>query len=170
MNRALNNGNFCVTKAGLAAGTTTTITIANNTSFAIGGKAYTKNAASNAATPTTDAVTGLAFNPILKATSLDAYGCVFVVALDSSGNIKVAQGEIVKAWPGRTGATSEFLETPEFPTLPDSLTAIGYIPLIIGNDLVAASWTFGSSNLATLTGCNRSFVDVLVLPDRPKTS
>jgi len=168
-NLDLYGGNYAVSKAGLAAGTTTTITIANNTTYAIGGKAYTKNAASNAATPTTDATTGLAFVavPVGSATT-GGYGCVYVVGLDASGNIKVSQGALF-ATDTAAVASSKFITAPQFPAIPDTVTPIGYI--ITKTDSTASAWTFGSSNLAgPPTGVLHTFVDCLTLPARPQVS
>ena len=82
--------NFCTSKAGLAVGTTTTTTTANASLYCIAGKAYTAAGASNAATPTTDAVTGAAFTAL----ALNKAG-VFVICLDTSGALKIVQGGIV---------------------------------------------------------------------------
>jgi len=171
-NKALNEGTFCASDAAIAAGTTTTLTIGANTHFCVGGKAHYKAATSNITTPTTDAATGAAFTAIPKGTSLEAWGRTYVVCLDTSATpaLKVVEGELVRATPGRTGATMEFLDAPEFPAIPDTICPIGYINVMIGNDLSAASWTFGSSNLATLTGCNRTFISCMLLPARPQTS
>lgn len=163
------NMNFATGKAGLAAGTTTTITIGNNTNFAIGGKAYLKAAASNAATPTTDGLTGLAFAPVpVGSATAGGYGCVFVVCLDNGGNIKVVQGEITRTDTAAV-ASSKFIDAPEFPPIPDTLCPIGYV--ITRTDSTASAWTFGSSNLAgPPTGVVHTFVDVMVLPSRPQVS
>ena len=64
---------ICVSKAGLAAGTTTTYTTAAAVVFSIKGKMYSVVAATNAATPTIDADTGVAFAPLLP-----NQGCVFL--------------------------------------------------------------------------------------------
>lgn len=163
------NMNFAVSKAGLAAGTTTTITIANNTTFAIGGKAFLKSAASNAATPTTDGLTGAAFTAVpVGSATLGGYGCVFVVGLDASGNIKVIQGETTRTTPAAV-ASATFVDAPEFPAVPDTICPIGYI--VTKTDSTATAWTFGSSNLAgPPTGVVHTFVDCLVLPSRPQVS
>lgn len=163
------NSTFATGKAGLAAGTTTTITIANQTDYAIGGKAYRKATATNAATPTTDALTGAAFLPVpVGSATAGGYGCVFVVGLDSSGAIKVIQGEITRTDTVAV-ASSKFIDAPEFPTVPDTVCPIGYI--ITRTDSTASAWTFGSSNLAgPPTGVVHTFVDCMVLPSRPQVS
>ena len=50
---------ICTSKAAAAAGTTTTFSTTGATLYSIKGKAYTTSAASNAATPTTDAALGI---------------------------------------------------------------------------------------------------------------
>lgn len=152
-------------KAGLAAGTTTTITIGTTTPFAIKGKMYSKSNVSNAATPTTDATTGSAFAAIAA-----GYGSVFVVGLDSSGAIKVSQGT-VEALDNVTtsGSTSFFKVSPQFPIVPDTVCPIGYVVVKVGTS--GSAWTFGSSNLAgPPSNVGIAFVDVATLPDRPQVS
>ena len=57
----LRGANFCSSYAALAAGTGSTFSTTGATLYCIDGKAFTTSAASSAATPTTDAVTGSAF-------------------------------------------------------------------------------------------------------------
>ena len=52
---------MCVVKAGLAAGTTSTISTTGATVYSIDGEAYSVAAKTSAATPTVDAVTNTAF-------------------------------------------------------------------------------------------------------------
>lgn len=150
---------LATTIAGLAVGTTTTITIANDVQFCIKGKGYKKTAASNAATPTTDAATGTAFNAI----AVNKAG-VFVICLDSSGAIKVVQGGIVDY-----NDSGEFYKgAPQFPGIPDNLCPIGYeLVKVIST---GSTWTFGSSNQASQTGITKVLVDCFTLPERPQVS
>lgn len=157
-NLDLYGGNFCTTKAGLAVGTTTTLTTANTSLYAIGGKAYSAAGASNAATPTTDASTGAAFVPI----GLNKAG-VFVICLDSAGALKVVQGTIVNY-----SDAGVFTDAPQFPVVPDTLTPIGYeLVKVIST---GSAWTFGTSNQASQTGITKVLVDVMTLPPRPQVS
>lgn len=146
-------------KAGLAAGTTTTTTTTNSATFyySIRGKAYTATGASNGTTPTTDAVTGAAFTAI----GLNKAG-VFVWCYDTSGNLKVVQGEIVSYTDG-----GEYPQGyPEFPAVPDTLCPIGYeLVKVIST---GSAWTMGVSNQASQTGITKVFVDCSTLPDRPQ--
>jgi hypothetical protein len=152
-------GTFCTTKAGLTNGTTTTYTTANTVLFAIGGKAYSKTAVTNGATPTTDATTGSSFTGVAA-----SKGSVFVFCFNSSGTIKVSQGEVTDL-----DAGGNFKTAPEFPTIDtDTLCPFGY--LIVKADSTASTWTFGSSNTSGATGLTYTWVDVMQLPVRPQTS
>lgn len=107
---------MCLGKVTLAAGTTTTISNTGTTVFAIRGKAYSKGAMTNAATPTTDYATGLAFKPIpIPATAPNlaaGYGSIFMVGLDHSGNLRVIQGTIEAL-----DASGNFINAPQFGAL-----------------------------------------------------
>lgn len=148
---------LCAGSAGIAAGTTTTLTSARAISYSIGGKAYYKAAASNEATPTTDVVTSAAFPAIAV-----NYGAVVVVGRDSSGNLKAAQGPVEAL-----DANGAFKVAPQFPAYADTVCPIGYIVVKVGS--TGSAWTFGSSNLAgPPTGVTFSFQDVVTLPARPQ--
>lgn len=151
----------CLSKATLAAGTTTTMSTTGTTTYAIKGKAYTSAAKTNSASPTTDFATGLAF-PALSANQ----GTVVVVGYDSAGSsFRAVQGTIQALDVG--GA---FINAPQMPYVPDTMCPIGYIVLKAGSTL-ASTFTFGTNNLSGVTGMTYTFVDVaLGLPDRPQIS
>jgi hypothetical protein len=150
---------LCLSKVTLAAGTTTTVSNTGTITFAIKGKAYSKSAMTNAATPTTDALTGSAF------TALSASkGTVVVIGLDKDGALKACQGPIVDL-----DSANAFVQAPSFPLIPDTMCPIGYIVLKAGSTL-SGTFTFGSSNLSGVTGMTYTFVDVIGLPDRPQIS
>ena len=150
---------MCSTKAGLAAGTTTTLTTANTSLYSIGGKAYSKAGASNAATPTTDGTTAAAFVAVAV-----GYGCVFVLGYNSAGTLTVCQGP-----QQALDASSNFLNAPQFPAVPDTMCPVGYLVTKVGS--TGSAWTFGSSNLAgPPTGVTHTFVDVFTLPGRPQVA
>lgn len=169
-------------KAGLAAGTTTTISTTATVPYAIRGKAYSKGAITNGATPTTDYVTGLPFTPIpipLSSPNLPGvpngaagYGCVYTVGLDHSGNVQVIQGQIQAL-----DANGNFITAPQFGGLgpqgsgstDNDFCPIGYIVVKLGSSAVA-TWTFGTNNLSGVTGVTYTFVDIITLPDRPQVS
>lgn len=153
------------TKAGATAGTTTTYTTANAVQYSIGGKAYSKSAVTNGATPTTDVNTGSAFTAVGA-----SKGCVFVLGFNASGAIKVAQGDIKDLDPTATdGANATFLEAPDFPTIKADFAPFAYLITKVGSG--GTAWTFGSSNLAgPPSNVLHSFVDVTTLPTRPQIS
>ncbi len=153
------------TKAALAAGTTTTLTIGADVHYSIVGKAYKKASASNQATPTTDVITGAAFLPLAA-----KKGCVFLLGLNAAGDIKVAQGTIEDLDDAASGANSIFLRPSQFPaSLPEDFCPMGYLVTKVGAS--GSTWTFGSSNLAgPPSNVLHTFVDVLQLPSRPQVS
>lgn len=146
-------------KAGLAAGTTTTLTIGTTTPYCIQGKAFSRASVSNTATPTTDANTGVAFLPIPVGS-----GAVFVICVNAAGALRVVQSAIQAL-----DASGNFLYAPTFPGVPDDVCPIGYLVTRVGS--TGAAWTFGASNLAgPPTGVTHTFVDVMTLPGRPQVS
>lgn len=148
-----------LSKVTLAAGSTTTISTTGTTTFAIRGKAYTKAAISNGATPTTDYATGLAFLPVAA-----NQGSVYSVCLDSGGNVRVIQGTVVPL-----DATGAFILAPQFGVLPEDVAMIGYIVIKAGSTAVG-TWLFGTNNLSSVTGITYTFVDTVGEPDRPQIS
>lgn len=147
----------CVSNAALAAGTTTTISTTGTTTFGIRGKAYSKTAITNGATPTTDYATGLAFNPVAA-----NQGSIFSVCLDSGGNVRVIQGTVVPL-----DATGAFIQAPQFGGLTEDVAMIGYIVIKAGATAVG-NWVFGTNNLSGVTGLTYTFVSVMGEPDRPQ--
>lgn len=150
----------CFTKAGLAAGTTSTLTTTATVTYANRGKMYSKAAITNQATPTTDAVTGGAFPSLLA-----NQGVTVAIGFDVSGNLKASQGAIVAL-----DVSGNFTQAiPTFPTIPDGVTLFGYIVLKAGSTL-SGTWTFGTNNLSGVTGMTYSFQDLCNQPDRPQIS
>lgn len=151
--------NFATTKAGLTgiSGAATTFTTGAAVVYSVGGKAYSKAAVSGGATPTVDGVTGAAFLP-LSANK----GCAFVWALNAAGDVKLVQGEVV---PLNTDGDFEGGK-PQFPALPNSLTAFAYVITKAGATTVG-NWTVGASNW-NATGLTHTVQDVLVMPGRPQ--
>lgn len=139
----------------------TTLTSTNRADYAIRGKSYTKAAMTNAATPTTDVVTGAAFLPVKT-----SKGCVFVIGLDSAGAVKVAQGQIVDL-----DSANAFTVAPQFPPIVDTIAPIAYVIVVAASNASAAGWVFGTNNFTGVTGVTCTRVEVLgSLPDRPQTS
>ncbi len=146
-------------KVALAAGTTSTLSNTGTTVYAIRGKAYSKAALSNTATPTTDAVTGLAF-PTISANQ----GIVVAVGFDAAGNLKACQSPIQAL-----DVSGNFIIAPQFPTIPDTMCPIGYI-VLKGGATLSGTWQFGTNSLSGVTGMTYTFVDLITLPDRPQVS
>ena len=155
--------NMAMVAAGLTAGSTTTISTTATVPFCVNGKAFSKAAITNGATPTTDAANLLAFRPVPANT-----GSVFAVCLDATGAVKVCQGEVTNL----DLASGLFINAPEFPMVPDTLTPIGYIVIKAASTYVATTtgWLFGTHNLSAVTGITYTFVDVMTLPNRPQIS
>jgi len=146
-------------KPGLTAGTTTTYTIATAFNYAIRGKSYNKGTASNAAAPTTDINTGLAFvaQPI-------GTGCVYLYLVNSSGTVAVAQGTIVTL-----DVTGSFINLSQFPAIPDGYCPFGYEVVSLAPSTATtpavATWTYSTNNQSSVTGVTYAFADIATLPD-----
>lgn len=149
---------FATTKAITGAGTTTTITTGAATTFCVKGKAFSRAAATNLATPTVDATTGLAFVPIPI-----GYGSVFVLAWDQTATpvLKVAQGQVVQL-----DSNYAWNLLPQWPETLDIYCPFAVVSVLVGS--TGAAWTFGTSNLAgPPTGVTITFTDLLMQPPRP---
>jgi len=146
-------------KAVAAAGTTTTYSTTGVTQYSIDGKAYSKAAVTNGATPTTDYVDGLAFTGITA-----GYGTVIVFGYDSGGTVRCMQGSVEAL-----DVSGNFVLSPQLPIIPDNVAPFGYL-VAKGGSTLSGTWTFGSSNLSSVTGMTYTFVDVMTLPERPQVS
>jgi hypothetical protein len=148
---------LCTVKAALAAGTTTTFSTTGATLYCIKGRAYSRAAATNVATPTTDAATGAAFLPVAA-----NQGSVFVFCYDSGAStLRVVQGQVQAL-----DVAGNFILTPQFPGIPDTLCPFGWLVVKAGSTAVG-NWVFGTNNLSGVTGLTYSFSDCMTLPDRP---
>jgi hypothetical protein len=148
---------MCVSKAALAAGTTTTFSTTGATLYCIEGKAYSVAAKTNAATPTTDANTGEAFIPVTE-----NQGSVFVFGYNAAGDTLVAQGDVKEL-----DAGGQFTELPEFPPIPEDFCPFAYMGIKVADG--GTTWTFGSSNQAGVSGVTYTRQDVMTLPRRPQS-
>lgn len=173
---------MCVSKVTLAAGTTTTISTTGTTIYGILGKAYSKAAITNGTTPTTDWATGNAFIPIpipLSSPNLAGvpnnaagYASIYMVGLDSTGAIRVIQGQITAL-----DISGNFLTAPQFGgtgpagsgSTDNDFCPIGYILVKLGSTAVA-TWTFGVNNLSAFTGATYVFQDLVGFVSRPQIS
>ncbi len=169
---------MCFTKAGLAVGSTTTLTQtlgggATSNVIAIRSKMIQVTALSNTATPTTDWATGAAFVPVRA-----NQGCVFWVGFNAAGALKAIQGQVVAL--DTITVPGAFLNAPGFGAMGPAGSAsgaggsqdfcpIGY--LIVKADSTASAttgWIFGTSAMSSVTGVTWIVVDVCSMLDRPQ--
>lgn len=159
------------TNAGFSLGTTSTYTTAATTVCSFGGKfGTTLGAGSNVASPTTDAATGLAFNPIQagSADTRNGRATVVVAGVNAAGAIRYCQGSVVKTALGVTTTAGAFIDAPQFPTLPDDFVPLAYF--LIRNSPSAAAFTVGTTSW-TASGITCSTPqNISTLPDRPQTA
>lgn len=149
---------------GMIAGTTSTYTTTAASNACIQGKfATVLTAQSNQATPTTDTVTGLPFNPVPPNST-----CAIVLGINAAGQIQMAQGPTLPTNAGITTTVGAFLRTPQFPPLADNFCALAYT--VVRTAPNAAPWTPGTSSW-TASGVSAStFANVSQLPSRPQVS
>lgn len=148
--------NHSLTKAGLTglSGAVATFTTAAALIVSILGKAFTKAAVAGGAAPTVDGVTGAPIT--LKANQ----GTVVLWVLDDTSTIKCVQGSVETV-----NAAGNFIYAPQFPTLPDNMTAFAYS--VHKADSTAAAWTFGVSNW-NAAGLTHTATDLIFVPNRPQ--
>lgn len=153
---------ICLSKVALAAGTTTTLSTTGTTIYSILGKAYSKGAITNGATPTTDFATGLAFLPVPA-----NFGSDYIVGLDASGNLQAVQGTVLPL-----DASGNFApNAPQFGGVPANFCPIGYLTIKAGSTASSApGWVFGTSNMSAVTGITYAFQDLIGLPGRPQVA
>lgn len=154
--KQLFGSNLCLGNAALGGmtGAAVTYTTTNPVAFSVGGKAYSKAAVTATPVPTTDPLTGVAFVPQTANTQ-----AVYVFALDAAGAVAVLQST-VEAMTAQ-GAT---IRKPNFPPVPNTHTAIGYLTVTAGP--TAGTWVFGVNNW-NATGITTAVTSVVALPDRP---
>lgn len=161
--------NMCFNDAGLA-GQTTGITTYTTTAagadtgcvYTIGGRFYYSADDGATATPTVDILTGDAFVGLTGTTAALGEGAVYVYCLDSGQVLRVAQGPVVLTQDVVNGAAVY-----EFPSIPDTVTPIGYQTI----DYVGStSWIFGTGNWDATTVTLGVWVPCSVLPTQPLTA
>lgn len=156
---------MCNTKAGLAAGTTVTISTVNaavtSIQYAINGVMYAVAVGANQSIAgALDATTGAVFVGIAK-----NQGSVFVAGYNAAGTLKLAQGSIEAL-----DASGAFLNLPRLPSLPDDFCPVGLFTIKLASTYVANPlWTLGTATgtLAATTGMTLAFKDLATLPGRP---
>lgn len=150
--------------AAAVAGTTSTFTSTVTTNCCINGKfAVTLGAQTNAASPTTDASTGAAFNALAPNQC-----CTLVFGQNAAGTLKLVQGPIIATLTGVTTTVGALINDPQFPGLPNDFVALAYT--VVRTAPSAAAWTPGTSSW-TASGVSAStFANVAYLPSRPQAS
>lgn len=123
-----------------AAGTTTTVSTTNAIDFMIAGRIYTHAALTNAATPTTDGNTGSAFTGVAV-----NQGSVFIQGFNAAGTLTVLQGSVEAL-----DAAGNFITAPKIPALPADFCPCSTLIVKVGS--TGSTWTYGSSNQASVTG------------------
>jgi hypothetical protein len=155
---------LCTVSPALVKGTNLSYTTTATAVGMINGKWVTGlTAQTNAALPTTDALTGSAFRALS-----DNQATVIVVGQNAAGTIKMCQGSIVPTEVGVTTTAGAFILAPQFPALPDDMMVFGY--LIARTAPSASAWTPGTDNWAATGVTCTEFVQCGVLPDRPVTA
>jgi len=122
----------------------------------IDGKLTPRATIADGATPTVDFTTGAAFRPMTA-----NQGCVVVWALQGA-TVRCMQGPI-QALDG----SGNFLISPQFPTVPDTVAPFAYQVLKAGS--TAGTVTFGTSNW-NATGYTNVIQNIAVLPSRPQVA
>lgn len=153
------NGGTAATTSGLltATGAETVYDTTVAISYAIQGKAYSKAAAADGATPTTDG------NSEALATLTASQGCVMVWALNAAGTVGVFQSDVNALDP-----SGNFDIVPDFPSV-DLETWCPFAYQVLKAGSTAGTITFGSSNW-NATGFTNAIVNVHRLPNRPQES
>lgn len=148
--------------AAAIAGTTSTFTSTVTTAGVIGGKFVTTLAAqTNAASPTTDANTGVAFNALAPNQT-----CALVFGQNAAGTLKLVQGPIVATITGVTTTVGAFDKAPQFPPLPDDFLPLAYT--LVRTAPSAASWIPGTGSWTASGVSATTFKNVSTLPNRPQ--
>ena len=165
------NATVCLSKSvTTASGAATTLGGTNRIDYSIGGILYTKAAFSSTATPTSDYLKGTTFASVPLAINT---GSVFVIALDSSSNLKCAQGTVEAL-----DSAGNFINAPQFPEMPTESASfhggstgpvcpVCYI--MVKNGATGSAWTFGTSNW-NATGATVTVKDIMALPGRPQVA
>ena len=164
-NRNLRGLTVCTVSPGLIKGTGLSYTTTVTSAGMINGKWVTPlTAQTNAAVPTTDAITGLAF-PALT----DNKTTVIVVGQNAAGAIRACQGTIEDTEVGVTTTAGGFIRAPLFPALlPADFIVFGYMVARCAPS--ASDWIFGTSAWAATGVTTTQFVQCGALPARPQTS
>ena len=150
--------------AAAVAGTGSSFTSTVTTAGVINGKFVTTlGAQTNAASPTVDAVTGLAFNALQP-----NQACTLLFGQNAAGALKLAQGPIIATAIGVTTTPGALINDPQFPGLPPDFMPLAYT--IVRTAPSAAAWIPGTGAWAASGVVASTFQNVAQLPARPQAS
>jgi hypothetical protein len=150
--------------AAAVAGTGSSFTSTVTTAGIINGKFVTTLAAqTNAASPTTDANTGVAFNTLNPNQT-----CTLVFGQTVAGVLQLVQGPIIACALGVTTTPGALINEPQFPALPNNFLPLAYT--IVRTAPSAAPWVPGTGAWAASGVVCSTFQNVGYLPARPQAS
>lgn len=145
----------------LVTGTTASYTTTVTVSAIINGKFVTGlTAQTNAALPTTDANTGVAFKGILA-----NQGTVLIWGQNAAGTIKICQGSIESL-----DSTGTFVHPPQNPGLPDDFVPFARQLLKAGSTASATVKLVPGVDAWAATGFTNAITAISSLPNRPTIS
>jgi len=143
---------------GLVTGTTASYTTTVTVTAVINGEAVTGlTAQTNAALPTTDANTGVAFKGILA-----NQGTVLIWGQNAAGAIKICQGSIESL-----DSAGAFIHPPQNPGLPDNFVPFARQLLKAGSTASATVKLVPGVDAWAATGFTNSIKQISTLPNRP---
>lgn len=169
MDRYTATGLTMCTNSGLltATGGVTTHDTTVAIDFMIDGKLENKGTITTGTTPTTDYKTGAAFAPLIGGGSVantPGHGTVMIWGLITGGTVKCVQGSVENL-----DMAGNFINAPQFPSLPEGFCPFAYQILKAGATASASGVTFGTSNW-NAAGFTNAIVNIGVLPSRPRVS
>lgn len=157
----------CLTNGAFVTGTTSTLTTTVTIVPVLDGKFMTTlGAITNQAAPTTDYNTGVAFPAIPGGASVantPGSGAVAVYGL-VAGVVKCVQGPIE-----RLDMQGNFVNAPQFPSIPADFVPFAYQVLKAGATASATAIILGSASW-NATGYTNVIQNVMQLPSRPQVS
>jgi hypothetical protein len=145
-----------------SAGTGSSFYSTTTTAGVINGEFVTTlGAQNNAASPTTDANTGVAFTALAPNQC-----CALVFGQNKAGTLKLVQGPIIGNLVGSSTTVGGMMVAPQFPALPEDFMPLCYT--IVQTAPAAATWVPGNGTW-TASGISAStFQNVAQLPRRPQ--
>jgi len=151
----------CHTHPALVTGTTASYTTTVTVVGVINGKFVTGlTAQTNAALPTTDVNTSAAFLGLLR-----SQGTVLVWGQNAAGTTQIAQGTIEDL-----DTAGNFINAPQFPSIPDTMMPFSYQVLKAGVTASATVKLVPGVDAWAATGYTNAIVPIATLPVRPQVA